>query len=107
MRTWKTSNSTRPAGKVPMISLLRLRSDRPDSRRALLAFWNRAAPLKIAGVRNAALKGRGIACVIVAPGDAATYYAYDRTTRFPSIDDATIDADVVHVASPVKHLALQ
>jgi len=29
------------------------------------------------------------------------YYAYDRTTRFPSTDDATIDADVVHVAAPV------
>ncbi|MFM0339202.1 multidrug transporter subunit MdtN [Paraburkholderia fungorum] len=57
--------------------------------------------MKIAGVRKAPLKGRVIACVIVAVGLAAIYYAYDRTTRFPSTDDATIDSDVVHVASPV------
>jgi multidrug efflux system membrane fusion protein len=57
--------------------------------------------MKIAGVRNVSLTGRVIACVIVALGAAAAYYAYDRSTRFPSTDDATIDADVVHVASPV------
>jgi multidrug efflux system membrane fusion protein len=56
--------------------------------------------MKIAGKRQASLKGRVIACVIVVLGLAAGYYAYDRTTRFPSTDDATIDADVVHVASP-------
>lgn len=57
--------------------------------------------MKTAGLRNVSLTGRVIACVIVAMGAAAAYYAYDRTIRFPSTDDATIDADVVHVASPV------
>jgi multidrug efflux system membrane fusion protein len=57
--------------------------------------------MKISGLRRAPLTGRVIACVIVALGIAAVYYAYDRTSRFPSTDDATIDADVVHVASAV------
>lgn len=57
--------------------------------------------MKIAGLRKASVKGRVIAGVIVVVGLGAAYYGYDRTTRFPSTDDATIDADVVHVASPV------
>jgi len=57
--------------------------------------------MKIAGKRQASVKGRVIAGVIVVLGVAAAWYGYDRTTRFPSTDDATIDADVVHVASPV------
>ncbi len=57
--------------------------------------------MKIAGKRQASIKGRVIAGVIVVLGLAAAWYGYDRTTRFPSTDDATIDADVVHVASPV------
>ncbi|WCM24092.1 multidrug transporter subunit MdtN [Paraburkholderia bryophila] len=57
--------------------------------------------MKIAGLRKASSKGRVIAGVIVVLGLAAAYYAYDRSVRFPSTDDATIDADVVHVASPV------
>jgi len=46
-------------------------------------------------------KGRAIAVVIVLLGAAALWYAYDRSSRYPSTDDASIDADVVHVASPV------
>ncbi|CAE6730138.1 Multidrug resistance protein MdtN [Paraburkholderia domus] len=57
--------------------------------------------MKIAGKRQASVKGRVIAGVIVILGVAAAWYGYDRTTQFPSTDDATIDADVVHVASPV------
>ncbi|AMM13370.1 hemolysin D [Burkholderia sp. PAMC 28687] len=57
--------------------------------------------MKIAGKRQGFMKGRMIAGVIIVLGLAAAYYAYDRTTRFPSTDDATIDADVVHIASPV------
>ncbi|MFM0738760.1 multidrug transporter subunit MdtN [Paraburkholderia xenovorans] len=57
--------------------------------------------MKIAGLRKSSVKGRVIAIAIVALGIAAAYYAYDRTTRFPSTDDATIDADVVHVAPQV------
>lgn len=48
-----------------------------------------------------AWKGRAIAAVIVLLGAAALWYAYDRSTHYPSTDDASIDADVVHVASPV------
>ncbi|CAH2801593.1 MAG: HlyD family secretion protein [uncultured Caballeronia sp.] len=58
--------------------------------------------MKIAGLRKGALKGRMVACVIVVLGIAALYYASDRSTRYPSTDDATIDADVVHIASPVS-----
>jgi membrane fusion protein, multidrug efflux system len=58
--------------------------------------------MKLAGVNaKPAWKGRVIAAVIVLLGAAALWYAYDRSTRFPSTDDASIDADVVHVASPV------
>ncbi|MEX3968330.1 multidrug transporter subunit MdtN [Paraburkholderia sp. EG286B] len=46
-------------------------------------------------------QGRAIAIAIVLFGAAALWYAYDRSTRYPSTDDASIDADVVHVASPV------
>jgi len=58
--------------------------------------------MKMAGVNaKRAWKGRAIAAVIVLLGAAALWYAYDRSSRFPSTDDASIDADVVHVASPV------
>ena len=57
--------------------------------------------MKTAGKRKTSVSGRVIACMIILLGVAAAWYGYDRTTRFPSTDDATIDADVVHVASPV------
>lgn len=57
--------------------------------------------MKMAGTSRAPLKGRLIAGAIIVIGVAAAYFAYDRATRFPSTDDATIDADVVHVATPV------
>ena len=58
--------------------------------------------MKMAGVNSKpAWKGRAIAAAIVLLGAAALWYAYDRSSRFPSTDDASIDADVVHVASPV------
>jgi membrane fusion protein, multidrug efflux system len=58
--------------------------------------------MKMAGTHPAReWKGRAIAIVIVLLGAAALWYAYDRSSRYPSTDDATIDADVVHVASPV------
>jgi membrane fusion protein, multidrug efflux system len=58
--------------------------------------------MKMAG-DNSGRKGQGraIAIVIVLLGAAALWYAYDRSSRYPSTDDASIDADVVHVASPV------
>jgi membrane fusion protein, multidrug efflux system len=58
--------------------------------------------MKMAGANSKrAWKGRVIAIVIVLVGVAALWYAYDRSSRFPSTDDASIDADVIHVASPV------
>ena len=58
--------------------------------------------MKMAGQNpRHASKGRAIAVVIVLLGAAALWYAYDRSSRYPSTDDASIDADVVHVASPV------
>lgn len=57
--------------------------------------------MKMAGVRKVAVRGRLIALAIIALGIAAALYAYERTSRYPSSDDATLDADVVHVASPV------
>jgi multidrug efflux system membrane fusion protein len=58
--------------------------------------------MKMAGVNpKPAWTGRIIAAAIVLLGVAALWYADDRSSRFPSTDDATIDADVVHVASPV------
>ncbi|MFT4504634.1 biotin/lipoyl-binding protein [Caballeronia sp. 15711] len=58
--------------------------------------------MKITGLRKNAFKGRVAACVIVALGIAALFYASSRSSRYPSTDDATIDADVVHIASPVS-----
>ncbi|KVN33347.1 hemolysin D [Burkholderia pyrrocinia] len=57
--------------------------------------------MKLAGLSRPSVKGRAIALAIVALGIAALAYAYLRTSAYPSTDDATIDADVVHVASPV------
>lgn len=57
--------------------------------------------MKAAGIARPSVKGRVIALAIVALGIAALAYAYHRTTAYPSTDDASIDADVVHVASPV------
>ncbi|KVE38014.1 multidrug transporter subunit MdtN [Burkholderia sp. TSV86] len=58
--------------------------------------------MKLAGVRKSVPKGRLIALAIVALGIAAIWYAYERSVRYPSTDAATIDADVVHVATPVS-----
>ncbi|MDN7999558.1 multidrug transporter subunit MdtN [Burkholderia multivorans] len=57
--------------------------------------------MKAAGLSRPSAKGRAIALAIIALGIAALAYAYHRTTAYPSTDDASIDADVVHVASPV------
>ncbi|WP_322044465.1 multidrug transporter subunit MdtN [Paraburkholderia sp. J67] len=58
--------------------------------------------MKMAGAPSSpAWKGRAIAAAIIVLGLAALWYAYDRSARFPSTDDASIDADVVHVAAPV------
>ncbi|WP_342051048.1 MULTISPECIES: multidrug transporter subunit MdtN [unclassified Cupriavidus] len=57
--------------------------------------------MKMAGVRRSPLGGKLIALVIVLLAVALSIYAYARTSGYPSTDDATLDADLVHVASPV------
>ena len=57
--------------------------------------------MKLAGKRKQPAIGRLIALAIIALGIFALAFAYHRSSNFPSTDDATIDADVVHVATPV------
>ncbi|WP_019448773.1 multidrug transporter subunit MdtN [Cupriavidus sp. BIS7] len=57
--------------------------------------------MKMAGIQKGPLRGRIITAAIVLVAVLLSVYAYERTVRFPSTDDATLDADVVHVASPV------
>jgi len=57
--------------------------------------------MKMAGIQKGPLRGRIITAAIVLVAILLSVYAYERTVRFPSTDDATLDADVVHVASPV------
>jgi len=57
--------------------------------------------MKMAGVQKGPLRGRIITLAIVLVAVLLSVYVYERTIRFPSTDDATLDADVVHIASPV------
>ncbi|MGO4327120.1 multidrug transporter subunit MdtN [Cupriavidus sp. 2TAF22] len=57
--------------------------------------------MKMAGARKNPLRGKVVALVIVLLAVLLSVYAWHRTARFPSSDDAALDADMVHVASPV------
>lgn len=57
--------------------------------------------MKAAGRTRRGLLAAAISLVIVALGVGALVYALRWRAAFPSTDDASIDADVVHVASPV------
>lgn len=57
--------------------------------------------MKMAGVRRGPMRGKLIALAIVLLAVLLSIYAYQRTIRYPSSDDASLDADLVHVASPV------
>lgn len=57
--------------------------------------------MKMAGVRNRPLRGKLIVVAIVVLAVLLSVYAWHRADRFPSTDDAALDADMVHVASPV------
>ncbi|SOZ34930.1 multidrug transporter subunit MdtN [Cupriavidus neocaledonicus] len=57
--------------------------------------------MKMAGMRRGPWRGKVVAVVIVALAVALSVYAYQRTVRYPSTDDATLDADLIHVAAPV------
>lgn len=57
--------------------------------------------MKSAGNHHRAPIGKIISLAIITIGIAAGVYAEHMSSIHPSSDDATIDADVVHVASPV------
>jgi membrane fusion protein, multidrug efflux system len=57
--------------------------------------------MKTAGEHRPTSRGKIISLAIVAIAVAAGVYAWFRSARHPSTDDATIDADIVHIASAV------
>lgn len=57
--------------------------------------------MKSAGTPRHGVAGRLASLTVVALAVAAAVYAFRRSARNPSSDDATIDADVVHVAALV------
>jgi membrane fusion protein, multidrug efflux system len=57
--------------------------------------------MKAAGVRPHAKFAKIIALAVVAGGVAVGLYTLNRSAVIPSTDDATIDADIVHVAAAV------
>jgi multidrug efflux system membrane fusion protein len=57
--------------------------------------------MKAAGEHRPTSRGKIISLTIVAVAVAAGVYAWFRSARQPSTDDATIDADIVHIASAV------
>lgn len=57
--------------------------------------------MEIAGRRRGTLIGTIAAILIILAAIAILAYSLDRSKRLPSTDDATIDAEVVHVASAV------
>jgi multidrug efflux system membrane fusion protein len=57
--------------------------------------------MKAAGVEHSTARGKIVALGIVVIAIIAASYAYHRSSIHPSTDDATIDADVVHVAAAV------
>jgi multidrug efflux system membrane fusion protein len=63
--------------------------------------------MEAAGSRRKSRLGAILAAVIIGLGLLAAVYALDRGERFVSSEDATIDADVVHVAPSVAGRLIQ
>lgn len=57
--------------------------------------------MKTAGVPEHSARGKLIALAIVAVAIVASAYAWHRSVTHPTTDDATLDADIVHVAPAV------
>lgn len=57
--------------------------------------------MKMAGIRKSPLRGKLVMLAIVLVAVLLSVYAWQRTLRFPASDDASLDADLVHIASPV------
>jgi membrane fusion protein, multidrug efflux system len=63
--------------------------------------------MEIAGQRRATLGGKAIALGVVILAVAVLAFTLERSRRYPSTDDATLDAEVVHVASAVSGRVLE
>jgi membrane fusion protein, multidrug efflux system len=61
----------------------------------------RAVTMKVGGTRRQSRLGKLIALLIIAGAIGFGLYVLQRQAQFPSSDDASIDADVVHIASQV------
>jgi membrane fusion protein, multidrug efflux system len=61
----------------------------------------RTVTMKVAGTRRRSRFGKPIASLIIAVAIVFGWYVLHQQSLFPSSDDASIDADVVHVASQV------
>ena len=70
-------------------------------RDADLAYLVRAMSMNLAGSPRRPSLGKIISLAIIAIGVVMGLYVEHRISVRPSTDDATIDADVVHVASAV------
>lgn len=57
--------------------------------------------MEVEGRRRSTTRGRVIAAAVILIAVAILFYSIDRSRRFPSTDDATIDAEVVHVSAAV------
>jgi multidrug efflux pump subunit AcrA (membrane-fusion protein) len=57
--------------------------------------------MRAAGIRSYGGLGKVISLLIIAVGAGTGLLALNRSARFPSTDDATIDADIVHVAAAI------
>src|SRR5271165_678421 len=57
--------------------------------------------MRAAGIRSYRRLGKLISLLIVAAAVGVAIWVLNQTALFPSTDDATIDADVVHVAAAV------
>lgn len=57
--------------------------------------------MKAAGVKRHSLVFRLVSLSIIAAALAASFFAWHLSVLYPSTDDATIDADIVHVAPAV------
>lgn len=63
--------------------------------------------MKTAGLHRSTTRGKLLALAILVIGVAAAVYASRRSAAHPTTDDATIDADVVHVAAAVGGRIIQ
>ena len=57
--------------------------------------------MEVEGRKRSTIRGKAIAALVILIAVALLWFSLDRSHRFPSTDDATIDAEVVHVSAAV------